>query len=66
MPNMCNCAAKIRKLFRNSAPHSINPNNSQVSEQRAPTCLHDWPSRDETQLLLKSGTNLRIIIHISP
>ena len=52
-----------RKDFSGCLTH-INTNNSQVSEQREPSSSLEWPSRDETQLLLNLGTNLRFIFHI--
>ena len=42
---------------------TTNPNNSQISEQRTPTCMHDWLSRDEIQLLLNLPAKIAIIQH---
>jgi hypothetical protein len=61
--------SRQRMIYNNYVEWYPYPNNSQFSEQRGParlcrlarprTCLHDWSSRDEIQLLLKLGTNIQ-------
>ena len=60
------CASRVYNalMHQQLEPGTKEAFNSQISEQREPTCLHDWSSRDEIQLLLKHSAKLVILRHL--